>query len=343
MAAMERDYAALARLYNAWAIGIILTVVTAVGTAEGAELVFRLFQRQKREKFLPGLAKLGLVGLPDAVASARYHYLSNRIGGVRVEYMEESSRKAWIRYPPPRWMWQGAAICAVPSVVSRAMLRGWHAQNGEALGNSGLGFVCTKQTVDEQDALEGYFYDYGRPLAPEERLRFSPEEEAPLFDPDAAPRLPEGEWSPERLAKAQRNYAIEYVRSALPELYGLFGVERAEALAGRAAYLIGLQFYEEIKTGLGLGEGGTAGFAEFFRRLAAAQSEAVEVGRDGEAVLIRQRAWRLLPHAGAGAADGFLPWNRLWEGCLAAHDRSLRWSVAARSEGEIVWRLARRR
>jgi hypothetical protein len=341
MAAMERGYGALARLYHAWVTGLILTVVTQAGAAEAAELVFRLFRRQQREKFLPGLAKLGLVGLPDAVASARYHYLSNRIGGVRVEYAEESPRKAWIRYPPPRWIWQGTAICAVPSAVSRAMLRGWHAENGVALGNPGLGFVCTKQTVDEQDALEGYFFDYGRPLAPEERLRFSPGEAAPRFDPAAAPRLPEGEWSTERLAKAQRNYAIEYVRSALPELYGLFGAERGGALAGRAAYLVGMQFGEEIKAALGVSETGAAGFAEFFRRLAAAQGEEVVVTRDGEAVVIRQRRWRLLPRAEAGEADGFQPWNRLWEGCLAAHDGSLRWSVASRRQGEIVWRLAR--
>src|SRR5687767_5547505 len=46
---------------------------------------------------------------PPAVAAAQYHYLSNWIGGVHVEYMYESDRKAWIRYPPPRWIWQGTA------------------------------------------------------------------------------------------------------------------------------------------------------------------------------------------------------------------------------------------
>jgi NAD(P)H-quinone oxidoreductase subunit H len=41
-----------------------------------------------------------------------------RIGGVAVEWMGESDRKSWVRYPPPRWMWQGTAICAVPGQVS---------------------------------------------------------------------------------------------------------------------------------------------------------------------------------------------------------------------------------
>jgi hypothetical protein len=168
---MSVDYAAVARLYHSWVTELIVMVVTRRGAAAGAELVFRLFRRQHREKFLLGLDKLGLAGLPAAVASAQYHYLSNLIGGVRVEYIGEGERKAWIRYPPPRWIWQGTAICAIPSEVSRAMLRGWHAENGVSLGNPRLGFVCTKQTVDGQDALEGYFLEHDRALGPAERLR----------------------------------------------------------------------------------------------------------------------------------------------------------------------------
>ncbi|MDW3428521.1 hypothetical protein NQ306_25955, partial [Escherichia coli] len=86
--------------------------------ADAAEFVFRVFRRQQQERFLPGLKKLGLDGLPPAVAAARYHYLSNWIGGVHVEYMYETDRKAWIRYPPPRWIWKGTAICGVPGEVS---------------------------------------------------------------------------------------------------------------------------------------------------------------------------------------------------------------------------------
>ena len=147
----------VADLYHAFFTGLILTVVTRRGTADAAEFVFRVFRRQQQERFLPGLEKLGLSHLPPAVAAAQYHYLSNWIGGVHVEYMYETDRKAWIRYPPPRWIWRGTAICGVPGEVSRAMLRGWHANNGVALGNLKLGFVCTKQSVDGQDGLEGYY------------------------------------------------------------------------------------------------------------------------------------------------------------------------------------------
>lgn len=340
MRRMEQGWEAVGRLYHAWITGLILMVVTRRGAAPAAELVFRLFRRQHREKFLAGIAKLGLAGLPDAIASAQYHYLSNRIGGVRVEYIAESERKAWIRYPAPRWMWHGTAICAVPSEVSRAMLRGWHAENGVSLGNPRLGFVCTKQTVDGQDALEGYFLDHGRALRPQERLRFAPDEAAPPFDPAAAPRLPDGAWSTDRLAKAARNYAMEYVRSALPELVGLFGPAEARFLGGRSAYLVGLQYGEELKSLLGVAEPGAAGFAELFRRLAAAQGDAVAVAREGDGLVIRQQGWRLAPEPVAGE-DGFALWNALWEGILAAHDRTLRWRVTERRGGDTMWRLGR--
>ena len=115
----------VADLYHAYFTGLILTVVTRRGTADAAEFMFRVFRRQQQERFLPGLEKLGLSHLPPAVAAAQYHYLSNWIGGVHVEYMYETDRKAWIRYPPPRWIWRGTAICGVPGEVSRAMLRGW--------------------------------------------------------------------------------------------------------------------------------------------------------------------------------------------------------------------------
>ena len=156
-AALWAKWRSVAELYHAFFTGLTLTVVTRRDTRDAAEFMFRVFRRQQQERFLPGLKKLGLDHLPPAVAAAQYHYLSNWIGGVHVEYMYESDRKAWIRYPPPRWAWKGTAICGIPGEVSRAMLRGWHANNGVALGDLKLGFVCTKQSVDGQDGLEGYY------------------------------------------------------------------------------------------------------------------------------------------------------------------------------------------
>ena len=82
----------VAELYHAYFTGLTLTVVTRRGTREAAEFMFRVFRRQQQERFLPGLKKLGIDHLPPAVAAAQYHYFSNWIGGVHVEYMYESDR-----------------------------------------------------------------------------------------------------------------------------------------------------------------------------------------------------------------------------------------------------------
>jgi hypothetical protein len=291
------EWRAVANLYHAFFTGLILTVVTRRGTAAAEELVFRVFRRQQEERFLAGLDKLGLSKLPPAVAAAQYHYLSNWIGGVFVEYMYESDRKAWIRYPPPRWIWQGTAICAIPMEVSRAMLRGWHANNGVALKNLKLGFVCTKQTVDVQDGLEGYYYEYDRDLAVDERLQFARHREAPPFDPARAPALPVDSWPRPRLEKAYRNYAMEYVRTAAPVMVQLFGPEDAGHLLHRTAKLIGMQFFPEVSAGLG---GGTAqpfamaDFAAFLARMLAAQDDPAAVSEEGGSMPVTQQGWRLM-------------------------------------------------
>lgn len=287
------EWRAVANLYHAFFTGLILTVVTRRGVAAAEELVFRVFRRQQEERFLAGLEKLGLSKLPPAVAAAQYHYLSNWIGGVLVEYMYESDRKAWIRYPPPRWIWQGTAICGIPMEVSRAMLRGWHANNGVALKNLKLGFVCTRQTVDVQDGLEGYYYEHDRDLAVDERLVFARHLQAPPFDPSKAPALPVEAWPRPRLEKAYRNYAMEYVRTAAPVMVQLFGPEDAGHLLHRTAKLVGMQFFGEAAAALAPGV--TLPFAAadlegFLSRLLAAQDDPCVAAAPG----VIQRGWRLM-------------------------------------------------
>ncbi|MEH2472985.1 hypothetical protein V1281_005825 [Nitrobacteraceae bacterium AZCC 2161] len=286
----------VADLYHAYFTGLILTTVTRRGTADAAEFMFRIFRRQQQERFLPGLEKLGLSGLPPAVAAAQYHYLSNWIGGVSVEYMYENDRKAWIRYPPPRWIWRGTAICGVPGEVSRAMLRGWHANNGVSLGNPRMGFVCTKQSVDGQDGLEGYYCEYDHDL--DQRLVFARHLEAPLFDPAKAPALPVASWPKPRLEKAYRNYAMEYVRTAVPVAVQLFGPVDAGYLLHLTGKLIGMQYFDEVAAGFAMQRGSAKAFAEFLGVLFAAQDDIVEISESAGSFEIRQQTWKLMDGVG---------------------------------------------
>jgi hypothetical protein len=64
---------AAADLYHTYFTGLMLTVASRRGAADAAEWVFRVFRHQHHEKFLSSFDKLGLTGLPHAVACAAYH------------------------------------------------------------------------------------------------------------------------------------------------------------------------------------------------------------------------------------------------------------------------------
>jgi len=341
-----RAMKAAAGLYHAYFTGLILTLVTRRSAQDAAQWVFRVFRHQHHEKFLSSFDKLGIKSMPDAVACAAYHYLSNSIGGVAVEFMRESDHKAWVNFVPPRWMYPGASICAIPSEVSRAMLRGWYAHNGVSLGNARLGFICTAQTTDGQHGLAGYFLEHDRELAAPDRLQYRPGELAPPFDPAAAPRLPAAAWPPERLAKAQRNYAMAYIRSGLPRLAEVFGPAEAAHLGRITGRLVGAQLYQATAGLLGIGAGGAEAFGAFMVALSAGEGDAASAARAGDAVLVERAEWRLMRGLEPLSPAIFEAWNGLLEGALAVHDRFLVLEVLSRrdwGDDGYVWRIRRRK
>ncbi len=336
---------AVAELYHAYFTGLILTLVTRAGAPAAARWVHHLFRHQHHEKFLSSFSKLGLEAMPDAVACAAYHYLSNSIGGVEVEFMRESDRKAWVNFVPPRWIYPGASICGVPSEVSRGFLTGWYAHNGVSLGNPRLGFVCTAQTTDGQHGLSGYFLEHERDLAIDERLKFSPGELPPPFDPDAAPKLASDQWPAERLAKAERNYAMEYIRSGLPRLVELFGPAEAAHLGRTAARLVGAQLYRDTAAKLGVERGGAEAFGRLMIALAAGEGDTAQVMAAGTSVEVHRPSWRLMRGIAPLSPAIFEAWNGLLEGALAVHDRFLVLETLARldyGDDVFIWRIRRR-
>ncbi len=335
---------AAARLYHAYFTGLMLTLVSRRSGADAAEWIFRVFRHQHHEKFLSSFEKLGLKGMPDAVACAAYHYLSNSVGGVRVEFMRESDKKAWVHFVPPRWIYPGAAICGIPSEVSRAFLRGWYAQNGVSLGNPRLGFVCTAQTTDGQHGLAGYFWERDHDIAPEERLIFRPGEMAPPFDPAAAPRLPAADWPPERLAKAERNYCMEYVRSGLPRLVEQLGPAEAAHIGRVTGRLVGAQLYQDTATALGVIGDSPDAFADLMVGLAEGEGDTADCYASGSAALVRRTSWRLMRGLPPQSPAVFEAWNGLLEGLLSVHNRFLVLETVERldlGDPSFTWRIRR--
>ena len=73
-----------AHLHHQYFLGLQLMVAVEKGPNVVGDWIFRLFRKQHNEKFLSSFEKLGLAELPDAVACAKYHVLSNNVGGVGV-------------------------------------------------------------------------------------------------------------------------------------------------------------------------------------------------------------------------------------------------------------------
>ncbi len=338
---MDPAVEAQAELHHQYLLGLELMVATREGPEVVGDWMFRLFRSQHEQKFLSSFRKLGLEGQPHAVACAKYHVLSNSMGGVAVEYMEESDKKAWVRFRYPRWMYDGAAICGVPVEASRGFLRGWYAHNGVTLGNPRLGFVCVSEDMTGEFGLCGYFLEYDHDLDEDERLVFARNERPPDWDPSRQPQPPTAEWTEERLAKANRNYAVEYIRNGVRELVAVLGRERAVALAAKAARLTGLQHYPRMAQAVGAVDGGLPDAARFLAAMLRGMGDRVEVEISGDerSASIRQHDLRIVRDLEEEERDNLLDcWVELWCGAVSSHRQFIDVAVD-RDEGRLDWTL----
>ncbi len=319
-----------------------------VAVEEGREVVgdwmFRLFRQQHLDKFLSSFEKLGLSGLPHAIACAKYHTLSNGVGGVRVEYMEESDKKAWVRFRYPRWMYFGPAVCGIPVEASRGFLKGWYAHNGVSLNNPRLGYVCVSEDLTGEFGLCGYFKEYDHDLTPDERLQFAKGELPPPFVPAKQPSPPDEHWSAERLAKGARNYAMEYCRNGIRELAHVIGSERTLELGRRTARLTGLQQYQYLADALGCPDSDHVEAARFLSAIFEGMGDETKmsISQDGKTATLTQTGLRIVRGMeGEDRSNMLACWVEIWRGAIDAQ-RSFK-SVTVKDTGTaLAWTISPR-
>lgn len=330
---------AQAHLHHQYFLGLQLMVAVEECKQTVYDWMFRLFRRQHEEKFLSSFEKLGLSHLPDAVACAQYHVLSNSMGGVGVEFMPDSDTKAWVRFRYPRWMYAGPAICGIPVEASRGFLHGWYAQNGVSLNNPRLGYVCVSEDVTGQFGLCGYFKEYDHDLSADERLVFAPNETPPPFDPKHQPQPPASEWNEERLAKANRNYAMEYVRNGIQALSEVIGVQRTLELGRRSARLTGLQNYPVLAEAVGLSEGGVSEAADFLTRIMAGMGDDCAASNDAGRARVTQTGLRIVRGLEGEVRDTLLEcWIELWRGAIDSR-RTFVEVTCHRQADSLLWEI----
>jgi len=187
MDATAQWYKAVENLYHRYLTRLVLRAVLTRGQAKRQCLCFASFADNNKQP-CAGSREAEPLGLPRRRGVCAIP-LSVECLRQRSQYGYENDQQAWVRYPPPRWIWDATTTRSIPSQVLRAMMRGWHARNGALLGNPRLDFVCTMQTTDGQPGLEGHFYEYNQDLEPNARLHFAPEEESPAFDTGGVPTL----------------------------------------------------------------------------------------------------------------------------------------------------------
>jgi len=299
---LKRRCETIARFWALHWSAIQLTVLREHGEHDLVRFKQSILRRHQRSHFLPGIDKLGIDrSLPPAVIAGRYHYFSNAIGGLSMEYVEETPRKVWIRYMPPAWSFPGQSLFAVPASVERAMFAGWHPFNGRSLGTRRLGFVVTKVSQEGEPYDEGYFIEHDRDLDDDECLRFQAVTRSPDFDPHSAPRLDAAAWPEERLVKARRNFALGYVEDAVETAIEMYGVHHAAALVAHATRLVAIQFLGSFQAEFGATGNRAADLVTILQGLAILAGEACQVTQTAEGGFTFRRRSRLLAHAPVGA------------------------------------------
>lgn len=232
-----------------------LTTVTF--REKGADGVKRLWagllSGNQQESFLRGLDKLGIDRKgPPAVVAGTYHYLTNVIGGLHMQYIEESPQKVWNRNMGPMWAYPGLSILALPPELRRVIMASWHPQDGRMLGSRRLGWVITKTQMEGEPYDEGYFQEYAHDLSDGELVRYELAARTPECDLARQPVLDPRTWPPLRIFKARRSYARGYVASALEGLLALHGERATAYVLQQTMQGVANQFTPELADALGI-------------------------------------------------------------------------------------------
>lgn len=248
------------------------------GEAALARLWVLLLGQHQDGFYRQGLKKLGIGDdEPPAVAAAKYHYFTNLIGGLEMEYIEESPKKVWIRYTAPMWTYAGVAMLALPGALRRKIFTGWHPHNGRMMGCPRLGWVSTKFIMEGEPYDEGYFIEYDHDLAPGEEMRYEVTPHTPEFDPTSAPKLDRESWPDARMFKAQRNWSREYVRTTVDCLLQMFGEQVTHFIVQQTMRCLAIQYTHELKRDMGIAGKDSRSVTEMFARTLRACDQEFEV------------------------------------------------------------------
>ena len=226
--------------------GMAAMVYRDHGTAELFHVWTRMMGGAQSALLRDGMRKLGISSdEPPAVQVGKYHYFSNILGGLILEYIEESPQKVWLRYRGPYQMMPSIAAIAFPPTIRRHQFSTWHARNRHFLGYPRLGWVYTKTTLEGDPYDEGYFIEYDHDINDVEADGSEVVRNTPEFDLSTAPQLDPVAWPMVRQLKARRNYALGYVGTTTRALTAMYGELEASHMIDKTVRIIATQLGRE--------------------------------------------------------------------------------------------------
>lgn len=261
---LRHQFGVATRLWGRMFSGLTAVTYREKGRDALHKLWYEVLTSHQDERYHEGLEKLGIDKDPPAVAAAKYHYYTNLIGGLSMEYAEESLRKVWVRYTAPMWTYDGVAMLAMPSDLRRTILGSWHPRNGEMMGCPRLGWVATKFIMEGDPYDEGYFIEHDHDLKPDECYRIEHVTSSPPHDPIKAPQLDDNEWPEARLIRARRNFSSRYLKSTVEVLLRQVGEVAALSIIYQAMRLLANQYTYELSEKLNRRGDSAQDIAKFF-------------------------------------------------------------------------------
>ncbi len=282
---LRRDTEIAAKFWGRIFSGLGAMTYRERGEAGLSKLWVMLLSQHQKGFYDQGLEKIGISpDEPPAVKAAKYHYLTNQIGGLRMEYVEETPTKVWIRYLAPMWTYAGVSMLALPGRVRRDIFSAWHPRNGERMGCKRLGWVSTKFIMEGDPYDEGYFIEYDHDLRPGEEMAYEVVHQTPEFDPSKAPALDEDLWPAARQYKARRNWSREYVNTTTSCLLQMYGEEVTHFLLSQTMRGIAIQYTHELMSDLDIDGKDARSIAEFFSVLLSACDQDFDIEHHGDNV-----------------------------------------------------------
>ena len=285
-----RSYSGLASTF--WSkifSGLTATAYRERGEVFVNELWYAVLTAHQDDKYVEGLRKLGIGDDPPAVAAAKYHYFTNIIGGLDMEYIEETRKKVWIRYRSPMWTYAGTALLAMPASVRRTIFSAWHPRNGELMGAPQLGYVGTKFVMEGDAYDEGYFCEFDVPLRPEQRMGYKVVRHTPEFDSSIAPSLDSVLWPEARVLKARPKFSSHYARTTVDCLYARLGEFQTHHIVASTMRMLAVQYLPEWLSRTGVDDTSVKGIAAFNCELLKASRRSYNLVEEGDSLRIQVR------------------------------------------------------